>query len=181
MRASCFISALSASISAGMDPWKRMRGPSGEVDLGEVAAVSVENIDRAKLVELAAGESVRDGLRGPTAKGKYLPGGRGCRCRSGHAAARPCSTTARPDSSPWPALRRRRAAPWAGGAEKVEESLVGAGDGSEELPAGKDRGLAVRVADMRLQFGRLFAAFERRACGAGAGETGVDGGQDAFR
>ena len=67
------------------------------------------------------------------------------------------------------------------GAEEIEQGEVGAGDGGEELPAGEDGGFAGARADVGEEFGGLFAAFEGCACGAGAGEAGVDGGEESFR
>ena len=66
-------------------------------------------------------------------------------------------------------------------AEEIEQRELGAGDGSEELPAGKDGGFAGARGDVRLQFGWLFAAFERGAGSAAAGQAGVDRGRAASR
>ena len=44
--------------SAGMDAVEAQGGAGGEVDFGEVAAVGVEDVDCAELVELEAGEFV---------------------------------------------------------------------------------------------------------------------------
>jgi hypothetical protein len=67
-----------------------------------------------------------------------------------------------------------------GGAEEVEEGLVGSGYGGEELPAGEDGGFAGAGADVGLELYGFFAAFEGCACGACPGEAGVDGGEEFF-
>ncbi len=66
-----------------------------------------------------------------------------------------------------------------GGAEEVEEGAWLRRRG-EELPAGEDGGFAGAGADVGLELDGLFAAFEGCACGACAGEAGVDGGEEFF-
>ncbi len=151
-------------------------GPGGEVDFGEVAAVGVEDVDCAELVELEAGELVETVVE--------VPGGE-VDVFGADEVADAGAVVALLDLVP-PALAlvfdhsglfdEDAGRYWSGGAEEVEESEVGAGDGGEELPAGKDGGFAGTGADVGEKFGGLFAAFEGRACGAGAGEAGVDGG-----
>src|SRR6202012_4726096 len=70
---------------------------------------------------------------------------------------------------------------WRGGAgcaEEIEEREGCAGYGGEELPSGEDGGFACTRADVGKEFGGFFAAFERCACGACAGEAGVDRGEE---
>ncbi len=68
------------------------------------------------------------------------------------------------------------------GPRRSSRLLLGAGDGGEELPAGKDGGFASTRGDVGLELDGGVAAFE--GCGRGgarAGEAGVDGGEELSR
>ena len=155
-------------------------GAGGEVDFGEVAAVGVEDVDGAELVELDAGEFVEAVVE--------VPGGE-VDVFGADEVADAGAVVALLDLVP-PALAlifdhgglfdEDAGCGGAGGAEEVEEGEVGSGDGGEELPAGEDGGFAGAGADVGEELGGLFAAFEGCACGAGAGEAGVDGGEEFF-
>ena len=156
------------------------RGACGEVDFGEVAAVCVEDIDCAELVELDTGVFVQTIVEIPGRKIDvfrpdeiadagavvplldFVPPALALILDHGglfHEDPRSCRV---------------------GGAEEVEEGQVGPGDRGEELPAGEDGSFSGSCADMSQKFGGLFAALEGCACAACAGQTGVDGGEDHF-
>ena len=111
-------------------------GPGGEVDLGEIAAVGVENVDSAKLVEFEAGELAQAVVEVP---------GRDVDILRADERADAGAVVALLDLVP-PALAlvldhgRLLDENACGGAEEIEQGGVGACDGREELPAGKDGG-----------------------------------------
>jgi hypothetical protein len=155
-------------------------GAGGEVDFGEVAAVGVENVDCAELVEFDAGELVETVVE--------VPGGE-VDVFGADEVADAGALVALLDLVP-PALALIfdhggffEEDAWRGGVgctEEIEEGEVGSGYGSEELPAGEDGGLAGAGADVGEELGGLFAAFEGCSCCACAGEAGVDGGEELF-
>ena len=156
-----------------------LRGAGSEVHLREIAAVGVEDVDQAELVELAAGALAELVVEVPGGEVDVL---------GADQIADAGAVVALLDFVP-PALALvldhggffdEDTRGGAGGAEQVKQGVAGAGDGSEELPAGEDRGFACCGGDAGEELGGLFAAFECSSRGTGAGEAGVDGGEEFF-
>ena len=150
-----------------------LRGAGMEVDLGEIAAVGVEDIDEAELVEFAAGEPVQQVVEVPRGEVDIV---------GPDEVADAGAVVALLDLVP-PALalvlhHGRLFDEDAGGwTEQVEERLVGSRDRSEELPAGEDGRFAGPRGHVREQLRRFFSPFEVCPGEAAAGQAGVDGGE----
>jgi len=160
-------------MSAGMEPWA-----CGEVDFGEVAAVGVEDVNCAELVELEAGVFVEAVAEVP---------GREIDVFWSDEIADAGAVVTLLDLVP-PALalifdhgglfEEDARSGWAGGAEEIEEGEIGPSYGGEELPSGEDGCFTGSSADVGEELGGFFAAFEDCACSACAGKAGVDGGEE---
>ena len=156
-----------------------MRGARGEVDLGELAAVGVEDVDGAELIEVEPEKLRGGGRRGPRARGRCLRGGRG---------ADAGAVVALLDFVP-PALalvfdhgglfdEDARAAE---AHEEIEQGELARRRRGRRTPSRERRWLRrCGVATCVLQLGWLFAAFERCSGSACAREAGVDGGEELF-
>ena len=158
-----------------MEPLRR---PRGKVNLGELAAVCVQNVNSTKLVEFQAGELAQRITEVP---------GRHVDIFGAHQRANAGAVVALLHLVP-PALalvlhhgrliqKDPRARP-----EQVKQRyprLCGSrGDRREELPTRENRRLSGACRNPNPEFGGLFAAFELRPGQARAREPRVDGGKD---
>jgi len=151
----------------------------GEVDLGEIAAVGVEDIDRAKLVEFAAAELMQTVVEVPW---RHVDVFRADEIADARALVAlldlvpPTFALVLDHRGLFDEDARRAAA----GAEEVKQREVGTRNRSKKLPAWKDGCFARARTDVGLKLNGLFAALDCCSSRAGAGEACIDRGEKFF-
>ncbi len=134
-----------------------LRGAGGEVDFGEIAAVGVEDVDCAELVEFDAGEGAQAVVEIPGRDVDVLGADEGADA----GALVPLLDLVPPALAlvlDHGGLFDEDAG---GGAEQIEQSeRCAPATGAKNSQPGKMVASPVRVADVGAEFGGLFAAFE---------------------